>query len=138
MYERSNVNKKYVSEFLEGEIKEISERWGRFMINKLAIEKQQETWKEFTKEEVDKCLDIQSVLDRKKSDNAKKTYLATLPKEDFELFTEHTSRRTKKRTLEDAEKGLEEFEEFLEVVNALKILIDSEESTTTTGISINI
>ena len=117
------VNLRYVSEFLEGEIKQISERWGQFMINKIALERVLKL--EVFPDEVEadynfvivntkgkKPVDVKRFMDEKLDIGKRLNY---------EKIKEY---KDKEDSLNTAKKGLKEFEEFLEVVTGLKHEID--------------
>ena len=117
------VNLKYVSEFLEGEIKQISERWGQFMITKIALEKVLKITAFPDEVEADykfviantegkKAVDVKRFMDEK---------LDVGKRINYEKIKEYKEKET---ALENANKGLQEFCEFLEVETSLKNEVD--------------
>lgn len=117
------VNLHNVSEFLTGEIKEVSERWGQFMITKIAVERVLKNQPP-TKEEMADYEEVKSSLDGKKPTDVPR-FLAKVEndkKTNYEKVNEYKSKET---ALENANKGLIEFEEFLEVATELKKEIDT-------------
>lgn len=125
------VNKKDVSEFLREEIKTISKRWGRFKINVIALEKEQENWGPISDKDVAFHKKLKEQIKSKTAEEQTKA-LNKLSNRNKEIFVEVDKRKNKEAALSDAKKGLVEFEEFLEVATNLKHEIDVELSTSTT------
>ena len=119
------VNKKDVSKFLRKEIKTISERWGQFMVNKIALEKEQKLWKPLSEKEVAMHKKWKKQVSGKTSEEQVKV-LNKLSKEDKQVFVEIDQRKNKEKALSDSNKGIKEFEEFLEVSTILKRDIDTQ------------
>ncbi len=126
------VNLKYVSEFLEGEIKQISERWGQFMINKIALERVLNNERDSTEAQMKDYELVKDMLAREEDlitavdtrTPAEKVFsdIDISVRLNYEHVLEHENR---KKSLETANKGLKEFEEFLEVATELKKEIDN-------------
>lgn len=125
------VSLKYVSEFLEGEIKQISERWGQFMINKIALERVLITQKPTKEDLVTYGYIEESLKGRKPQDHPR--YLKTLPEEQKKSYERVKEYKEQEASLETAEKGLKEFCDFLEVATGLKKDIDLKISQNSTS-----
>lgn len=125
------VNKTDVSEHLREEIKTISQRWASFTVNKIALEKEKENWEELSKKDFKLHEKMKKASQGKEADEQQKTLNRFKPEEKI-IFVKVEERKGKEKALADAEKGLKEFEEFLEVATDLKQEVDLEDSTSTT------
>ena len=127
------VNKKYVSEYLENEIKEISQRWAQYMVNRIALSKEMKSWIDLPEKVEKKYQKIVETVQSKNEADRKK-YFAKMTDGERAKYDAFVSKKEKTKALDNAEKGLKEFEEFLEVATDLKA--DIEEAMTpvsTTG-----
>lgn len=113
-----NVNLKNLADFLENEIKEISERWGHFTITKIALEKAIAK-SDITVEDAEKFAAIDAEVKSKKPIDVPR-YIAKLSPEDKAIYDKSIDLEDKKRSLENAEKGLKEFEDFLSIATDLQ------------------
>lgn len=116
------VNKKYADEFLESEIKEISERWAKFKTNQLALERilSQTT---LSQEELQDYEDIKNALsnvERDKRKNAVPNFWLSVENDKRNNYEKVKEYKRQEGILEETKKGLKEFEEFLEVTTQLK------------------
>lgn len=116
------VNKKYAAEFLESEIKEISERWAKFKTNQLALERilGQTT---LSQEELQDYEDIKNALsnvERDKRKNAVPNFWLSVENDKRNNYEKVKEYKRQEGILEETNKGLKEFEEFLEVTTQLK------------------
>lgn len=119
------VNKKYVSEYLENEIKEISQRWAGFMINKIALEKVL-TITAFPEEMEEHYRVVSEALENSKKRKGKKPDIfVNFSDNIIENYKKINEYKEKETALENANKGLKEFTEFLEVATNLKNEIDN-------------
>lgn len=116
------VNLQNVSDFLTNEIKEISERWGQFMIKKIALERVL-TITAFPDEVEQNYKTVLETIENKK--NKKNLNISVLFSQnildDYNKIKEY---KEKESALENAHKGLKEFVEFLEVATELKNEVD--------------
>lgn len=125
------VNLKNLSDFLENEIKEITERWGQFTITKIALERVIANTK-FTDEQMADYEKIKTLIeDKKKTDIPR--FLSKVENTVKDNYDAVIKSQDNEKSLENAQKGLKEFEEFLEVAVELKKEIDQKLSTSSTS-----
>lgn len=117
------VDMKHVEEYLDNEIKEISQRWAGFMINKMAIEKVREK-KCPTLEEIEMSNEVKKALSEKKSTDHDRV-MAKFPEEAKQSFEKVGTYEKMMSAYDQAVAGLTEFEEFLEMATELKGLISN-------------
>lgn len=118
------VNLIHVDEFLKKEIKEVSERWGQFMINKRALEKEKNGWIDYGKSQEKRLMNLLKKMRKMKDDDKRQKFLAEQNAGTREKLMVVSEREDKKSALEQAVKGIKEFEEFLEVATELKIEVE--------------
>lgn len=116
------VRMQYVSEYLENEIKEISQRWAGFTVNKRALERVLKITA-FPDSVEANYNEVKNALESDKKRNPQ-SILAKFPEEtraDYEKVKEY---KLKEEALDKANEGLREFVEFLEVATELKKEVD--------------
>jgi hypothetical protein len=120
------VGLSYVNEYLENEIKEISQRWAGFMINKIALERilakspSVKALEDFgTVESEFKEIASYKINEKLKQGQIQK-YLGELEQSVKDNYEKVKAYKESEGALENAEKGLQEFCEFLEVATELQ------------------
>ena len=112
------VNLKNVLDFVEGEIKEISERWGRFNISKNALERALS--EKVVSEEERKIYDDVFVALLTKKEKQKDYYLDNLDVDTFNTYKSVEKHLDYEASLENAIKQIKEVEEFLETATKFR------------------
>ena len=119
-----NVNLKNASDFLEHEIKEISESWTRTKLGLIALDKNILVTPEPTKEENEIHAKIAEALESKK-DKKRDYYLKTLSVDEKNAYEKVEKERNKVQSGINMKENLKQYEEFLEVAQEFKKVIDA-------------
>jgi hypothetical protein len=118
-----NVNLKNASDFLTNEIKEISESWTRTKLGLIALDKNIAVTEKPTEAEESMHATIATMLEKK--DGKKKEYfLKTLAIDDKNAYEKVEKERNKVQSGINMKENLKQYEEFLEVANEFKKIID--------------
>lgn len=117
------VDMKHVENYLNEEIKEISERWAKFTINRMAIDRVRER-KCPTLEEIEMANEMTVELRKKKSTDHERV-VAKFTEEYKNAFDKVGEYEKLMMSYDQAVGGCKEFEEYLEIANELKKLISN-------------
>lgn len=119
-----NVNLKNASDFLEHEIKEISENWTRTKLGLIALDKNIAVTPKLTDEEEIIHARISEQLE-KKDGKKRDYYLKTLSVDSKNTYDKVEQERNKIQSGINMKENLKQYEEFLEVAQEFKKEIDS-------------
>jgi hypothetical protein len=119
-----NVNLKNASDFLEHEIKEISENWTRTKLGLIALDKNIAVTPKPTEEENETHAKIAEQLESKK-DKKRDYFLKTLSVDAKNTYDKVEKERNKIQSGINMKENLKQYEEFLEVAQEFKKEIDS-------------
>lgn len=120
----ANVNLKNASDFLEHEIKEISESWTRTKLGLIALDKNIAVTEKPTEEENEIHAKIAEQLESKK-DKKREYYLKTLSIDAKNAYDKVEKEKNKIQSGINMKENLKQYEEFLEVAQEFKKEIDS-------------
>jgi hypothetical protein len=114
------INKKAVLDFLDNEIKEVSENWTRFVMRKRTLERAvNKSMEKITAEEQERFDFIQNAVKGRK-ESKQKEYFEAMSDEDKEIYKNVGKFKNEKLELEKSIEAITPNEDFLEIAQEFK------------------